>query len=44
VGVKLGLSARWETWIEGVKNIQTEDGKGCRCSSFTVCARQQVLL
>jgi len=34
VGVKLCLSARGETWIGGVKNVQTEDGKGCRCSSF----------
>jgi len=44
VGVKLGLSARGETWIEGLKNIQAEDGKGCRYSSFIICALQQVLV
>jgi hypothetical protein len=44
VGVKLGLSARGDTWIEGLKNIQTEDGKGSRCSSFIICTLQQVLL
>jgi hypothetical protein len=44
VGVKLGLSAKGETWIEGLKNIQTEDDKGCSCSSFIIRALQHVLL
>jgi len=42
--VKLGLSARGETWIEGLKDIQTEDGKGCRYSSFIIRALQRALL